>query len=170
MIRETYVSDILNVCSTNSSVSVPFWGLKLVCRRARGPALLQHQEPIVPSGFRPAPPWCHGHEAARWWAESDGYLYRNISFPRQPPFTLKASHVVHQYRAPGRSPGHGRPTCGGMFSLHTKRLTANQIQRDRSGSFWTPPGQSPAHEAKGLGGIFAKGKLIWGESAVQRCL
>lgn len=34
----------------------------------------------------PVPPGCDGHEAARWWAESDGYLCRNIS-----PFSWLAS-------------------------------------------------------------------------------
>lgn len=45
---------------------------------------IRNQSP--PSLFVPVSPWCHCHEAARWWAESDGYLYRNISFP--PPASV----------------------------------------------------------------------------------
>lgn len=98
-------------------------------------ALLQHEEPIVSSGLCPGPPWCHGHEAARWWAESDGYLYRNIS--SSPPASVHIKSLAHHTSilSPWPSPAHGRHTCGGTFFLHVRRiihrLTFNELHRNQ---------------------------------------
>lgn len=67
-------------------------------------ALLPHKEPIVSSAFCPGPPWCHGHEAEKWWAESDGYLYRNISF--SPPASVHIKHLAHRTSIPSPWPIH----------------------------------------------------------------
>lgn len=49
----------------------------------------------------PVPSWCHGHEAVRRWAESDGYLYRNISF--SPPASVHIKSLAHHTSLLSRS-------------------------------------------------------------------
>lgn len=130
-------------------------------------ALLRHKEPIVSSGFCPGPPWCHGHEAARWWAESDGYLYRNISF--SPPASVHIKSLAHHTSIlspwPNRTSLHtSKPTCGGtFFPCIVHCFTASQIQRNQI--VLSPFRHSPACELRS-GWDFDDVKLNWEESAV----
>lgn len=121
-------SKIMNIPETNSLFAD-------VAATSLRQALLQHKEPIVSSGFCTGPPWCHGHEAARWWAESDGYLYRNISF--SPPASVHIKSLAHHtsiaspWPSP-TSPHTSKPTCGGTFLLRVPPHCSphHQIQRN----------------------------------------
>ena len=133
-------------------------------------AALRHKEPIASSASCPGPPWCHGHEAVRWWAESDGYLYRNISF--SPPASVHIKCLAHHTSIPfpgpsPTSPHTSRPASRGAFFFHillhcpplySQSLSENQIA--------LPPfRQSPANDLHS-GCDFDEGKLNWEDDAV----
>lgn len=68
----------------------------------------------------PVPPGCDGHEAARWWAESDGYLCRNISsfsWPASVHFKSLARHTSPLSPRPARRP-HTSPRNMWRHFLH----------------------------------------------------
>lgn len=122
-------SKTMNIPETNSLFAD-------VAAAGLGQALPQHKEPIVSSGFCPGPPWCHGHEAARWWAESDGYLYRNISF--SPPASVHIKSLAHHTSIPcpwpsPTSPRTSKPTCGGTFLLQVRRIVRRLRSQSDSG-------------------------------------
>jgi len=84
----------------------------------------------LPSVVVLVPPWCHVHEAARWWAESDGYLYRNISFSR--PASVHIKSLAHNTsllspRPSSKSSHRSNPHVEALSSaLRTLLFTASQ--------------------------------------------
>jgi len=82
-------------------------------------------------------------------------------FPRQPLFTLKVLHIIHQYCPPGQSPAHGRHTCGGTFSLHVSALQPIRVIRC---SALSPFRQRQAHKLR-AGWVLQEGS--WSEKKTQ---